>query len=129
MAAGDRVQRFCDALHEFERSGDEGPLVGLFSGDAVLSRPEADLSAGGSTDPQEFWAAYRAQFSDISTAFGRTHDAGDLGVLEWESEGRLAAGRPIRYRGVSLLDFEDGGDRVVRFATYYDTAAFLEPEG
>lgn len=127
--AGDRLQRFCEALHELERNGDDGPLLSLFSEDAVLSRPEADLSAEGSTDPQAFWAAYRAQFSEISTEFGRTHDAGDLGVLEWGSEGRLEAGRPIRYRGVSLLDFEESGDQVVRFATYYDTAAFLEPEG
>ena len=52
--------------------------------------------------------------------------AGDGGAaLEWESEGALPTGAPIRYRGVSLLEF--AGDRVKRFRTYYDSAAFVAP--
>ena len=55
----------------------------------------------------------------------RIAEAGDEGVLEWRSTGRLSAGRDIDYQGVSLLTFD--GDRVSRFATYYDTAAFIDP--
>jgi ketosteroid isomerase-like protein len=53
-------------------------------------------------------------------------DAEALGELEWVSEGRLASGRPVSYAGVSLLEHDDDG-KVVRFATYYDTAAFTSP--
>ena len=53
-------------------------------------------------------------------------DQGDLGVLEWTSTGTLTTGREVSYAGVSLLEFS--GDLVQRFATYYDTAAFVSPE-
>ena len=53
-------------------------------------------------------------------------ESGDLGLLEWTSSGRLSTDRDITYRAVSILEFDDD-DRVARFATYYDTAAFLEP--
>jgi hypothetical protein len=53
-------------------------------------------------------------------------EAEGLAVLEWESEGTLPGGEPIRYPGVSVIEFADG--RVGRFSTYYDSAAFL-PQG
>ncbi len=43
------------------------------------------------------------------------------------SRGTLSTGRPIEYRGASLLTY-DSDDRVRRFSTYFDTAAFLQPE-
>jgi hypothetical protein len=46
--------------------------------------------------------------------------------LVWTSDGALKGGHPIRYRGTSILEVE--GDKVRRFETIYDSAAFVRPE-
>ncbi len=115
-----------DALSELESSGDTGPLSDLFAGEAELLRPEVDKSGSSGRDPRRFWQDYVAQFAAIKTEFTEVHETDVLAVLEWSSSGQLSTGRDIDYRGVSLLSFDDDG-RVRRFATYYDTAAFLEP--
>lgn len=120
-----RAQRFADALQEFESSGDSGVLVEQFADGAELTRPEADRS-DSETDAKAFWDAYLAQFDSIQTSFAAVEEAGNRGILEWLSTGSLSTGRDVDYRGVSLLTFDDD-DKVSRFATYYDTAAFLEP--
>jgi hypothetical protein len=89
------------------------------------SAPEAERGPGAEADAPTFWQQYLAEFDEVSSEFTRVTEAGDEGILEWRSSGRLASGRDIDYRGVSLLTFD--GDRVARFATYYDTAAFIEP--
>lgn len=119
-----RSETFTQALSTLDSDSDPASLVGLFAADAELLRPE--LHADGSHDATAFWDTYRAQFGDIATTFTRTQEDGDLGVLEWTSSGSLAAGRPVEYAGVSLLSFGDDG-LITRFATYYDTAAFLVP--
>lgn len=67
-----------------------------------------------------------ARAEKFSTEFTHIAEAEDLAVLEWTSQATLAAGRPMENAGVSLLTF-DGDDRVSRFATCYDTAAFAAP--
>lgn len=119
-----RSQRFADALQALE-GGDEKPMLEQFVEGAELVRPVADRSSGV-TDPGQFWDAYVAQFDTISTEFSSVEDAGERGILEWTSSGKLSSGRQISYAGVSLLSFGED-DKVRRFATYYDTAAFLEP--
>ena len=47
----------------------------------------------------------------------------DACVLEWDSEARLTNGRPVEYRGVTVIEFE--GDAITRLRTYYDSAAFV----
>ena len=125
MADSARAQRFADALQEFESSGDSADLLAQYADNAELTRPEADRSDSES-DPSAFWDAYRTQFDTITTSFSAVDEAGDRGILEWTSTGSLSTGRDIEYHGVSLLTFDDD-DKVSRFATYYDTAAFLEP--
>lgn len=120
-----RAQRFADALQSFERSGDADELLEQFADGAELGRPGADRGDTG-TDASSFWEAYRSQFSELSTTFSAVDEVGSRGILEWTSTGSLSTGRDIEYRGVSLLTFDDDGS-VSRFATYYDTAAFLEP--
>jgi len=125
MSDSARAQRFADALQEFESSGDSADLLSQFAEDAELTRPEADRS-DSETDAAAFWDAYLAQFDSIQTSFAAVEEAGDRGILEWLSTGALSTGRDVDYRGVSLLTFDEN-DKVSRFATYYDTAAFLEP--
>lgn len=124
MPNTDRAQRFADALQTFEK-GDQQDLLDQFVDGAELSRPERKRGPGRTADTSTFWAQYIAEFDEITTDFDRVVEEGDEGILEWRSTGRLAAGRDIEYAGVSLLTFD--GDRVSRFATYYDTAAFVDP--
>lgn len=124
MSDTDRSQRFADALRSLEE-GDDQPMLDQFEQGAELKRPERKGSRGESDDAQSFWAEYMGQFGQITTEFDRVVDSGDEGILEWHSTGTLATGRSIEYAGVSLMTFGDEG--VKRFATYYDTAAFIAP--
>jgi ketosteroid isomerase-like protein len=118
------AQRFQDALRKFESEGDDSDLLEQYAADPELLRPEVDKDGSSTTDPGAFWEAYRAQFSELSTEFTHVEEGDAFASLEWVSRGTLSAGRDIEYAGVSLLTFDDEG-RVSRFATYYDTAAFL----
>jgi hypothetical protein len=118
-------QLFEAALARLDETGDPADLLTRFADGAELHRPEVD-SQQPSAEPEAFWKAYRAQFDEISTEFTHRTETDQHAALEWQSTGRLAAGRAISYRGVSLLTLDDSG-KVTRFATYYDTAAFLEP--
>lgn len=120
------VQRFADALQELERSRDLDPFLELFADDVELLRPEGRGDARGRGGARTFWQAYLHQFDEIASTFSRVEESGRLGELEWVGEGRLRTGRAISYHGVSLLELDDDG-LVLRFATYYDTAAFLVP--
>ena len=121
-----RAEKFAQSLQQLDESGDATSLLEQFAEGAELRRPELDMAHGPTTDAGEFWSTYRDQFSELSTEFSSLREADDLGVLEWTSTGTLSTGREIEYAGVSLLTF-DGDDRVSRFATYYDTAAFVTP--
>ncbi len=118
-------QRFEQALQRLDETGEPDDLLARFADGAELHRPEVDTQTA-TADAEAFWKAYRAQFDEISTEFTHRTETDQHAALEWQSRGRLAAGRDITYRGVSLLTFDDTG-LVTRFATYYDTAAFLEP--
>jgi ketosteroid isomerase-like protein len=125
MADQSPARTFADALLSFESGGDVSDLAALFADGAELVRPEA----AGLADPDDaadFWQSYRTQFEEISTEFGQVQEGEDHAALEWSSSGSLSTGRSITYRGVSLLHL-DGDGKIDRFATYYDTAAFLEP--
>ncbi|EHR60560.1 nuclear transport factor 2 family protein [Saccharomonospora cyanea] len=122
-----RADGFAAALRSFEDTGDSSRLRELFGPDPELVRPQVATSDEGTSDVTRFWEEYRSQFSQLSTEFVRVVESGDLGVLEWVSRGTLTTGHPIEYRGISLLDFDDQ-NRIRRFATYFDTAAFLRSE-
>ena len=122
-----RADRFAAALRHLEDTGDSSRLRELFAPDPELVRPEVATGDEHAGDVTRFWEKYRSPFSEITTEFIRVAESGGLGVLEWVSHGTLTSGSPIEYRGVSLLYFDDEG-RIHRFATYFDTAAFLRPE-
>ena len=121
------ADRFAAALQSLESDGQHDDLVGLFAEGAELHRPEVAKPGSSNDDPAAYWQAYADQFEKISTEFGHVHDHDSGAWLEWTSRGTLATGRDIEYSGVSLLEL-DGEGQVSRFSTYYDTAAFLEPE-
>ena len=117
-----RARTFAEALQEFERTADPTDLVALFTDDATLTRLDARGERG---DAEGFWREYRDQFDELSTTFEHAVEGADRAALEWTSSGTLATGRPVRYRGVTVVEFE--GESVSRLRTYYDTAAFTAP--
>ncbi len=123
MTSHHRADAFASALQRFEETGDATDLCGQFADGAELIRPEVDKADPHEGDVRSFWDSYLSPFSTVHTEFTHVDAADSLAVLEWESKGELTTGRPIEYRGVSLLTFDDG-DLVSRFSTYFDTAAF-----
>jgi ketosteroid isomerase-like protein len=117
------TQQFMDALREAERRRDPEPLLPLFAEDAQASKVSRKTPARGREEIRRFWSDYLQLFERIESEF-LTVLTNDLGAaLEWRSRGRLRNGRPVDYRGVTLLEVE--GLQVRRFRTYYDTAAFV----
>lgn len=121
-----RAQDFADALQQLEKDEDVEEFIGLFADDITLVRPEPGNGGEGPAGARQFWQDYLGQFETIASTFSRVVQEGALGELEWVGTGRLRTGRDISYTGTSLLAFDDAG-KVVRFATYYDTAAFTHP--
>jgi ketosteroid isomerase-like protein len=120
----DATQKFADALQRLEQDRSLDELLELFAEDAELHRPETGTVLHGREGARSFWQSYLEQFEAISSTFSRVHEAGELGELEWTSEGRLAGGEAVTYTGCSLLVLSSDG-QVNRFATYYDTAPFV----
>ena len=124
--AADLAETFMKSLQEAERTKDVEPLVRLFSDDAEVETPMLHRAHRGPDGARAFWKEYLGAFGSVRSEFTDTRKAGDFASLEWKSDGTLPDGRPVSYRGVSLLDTD--GQKVRRFRTYYDTAVFL-PDG
>lgn len=118
------AERFIAALKAAEIRLEAGPLLPMFTPGALLQRMTHAQSLSASIEA--FWQEYLHNFIHIRSDFPQVYEAGDRAVLEWVSEGRMRDGQPIRYRGISILEFADG--LVAGFRTYYDSAAFL-PQG
>lgn len=118
------AQTFADALRRTEETRDPEPLVALFT-EAAEARNLA-MAEQGTEGLRRFWQTYLDQFDDIRSEFSHMIEQEGQAALVWTSEGALKGGHPIRYRGVSVIEFD--GDRVGRFETVYDSAAFVRPE-
>ncbi len=118
------TEEFMSALQHAESSKDPAGLVALHAGDVTLSNLTTKTWKG--TDgAQAFWEAYLSDFGTIHSEFTHHHESGGLGVMEWNAKGTLKNGDEIDYRGVSIIEIEDG--KVGAFRTYYDSAAFVKP--
>ena len=116
-----RIEGFIAALKTAEERLEADPLLPLFAPDALLQRMTHAQSLSASIE--DFWQEYLHNFSHIRSDFTQVDQSGEMAVLEWVSEGRMRDGQPIRYRGVSILEFAD--NQIHAFRTYYDSAAFL----
>ena len=120
--ASEIAEKFMDALQTIEKENEVDALVNLFSDKAELTRL-THKTYEGKDEAQQFWREYLEPFDEVSTEFFKVSEEDVTVVLEWQSKGKLANGHDINYKGVSSFDTE--GDEVVRFRTYYDSAAFL----
>ena len=121
----DITERFADALHRLDADRDPQPLVELTGDDAELIKLDQHHEARGRDGAQRFWEDYRNVFADIETTFTHTVVGERSAALEWTSKGTLPNGRPITYRGVTVIE---GDDRLLSgVRTYYDSAVFVQP--
>ena len=116
----DRAQAFATGLQTFEKDGDVAAFAALFADDAVTQRFDARGERSG--EVAQFWQEYHAQFQSISTTFYDVVEGGDRFALEWTSDATLTDGRPLQYRGVTVIDLN--GDKISKLSTYYDSAQF-----
>lgn len=115
-----RVQQFIDALQSLEQQGDVDRIASLFADNAEMTNPHLHEPMRGSEGARRFWSEYRDAFGDIRSSFKATIESENTSVLEWVSDGTMRAnGKPFCYGGVTILEWS--GDRVSRFATYFDT--------
>ena len=117
------AQTFADALQRTEEGRDPAPLVELFAEDADLRN--LAFAEEGIEGARGFWQTYLDQFDRIRSEFSHLIEQDGQAALVWTSEGALKGGRPIAYRGVSVIEFADG--KVHHFETVYDSAAFVRP--
>lgn len=111
--------RFQQALQETEKTGEPKHVASLFAEGAPLR----NLGGDHGNDATVFWQKYLEQFREIRSEFTRQTVGARSAALEWKSRGSLTDGRPVEYRGVSVIEFDN--DRVTSFRTYYDSAAFV----
>jgi len=120
------AERFMHILQQIEENGDVEPLVAMFTENAELSNLAMTEPLQGRDGARRFWQKYLSVFERINSKFINVIEGDGTTVLEWISSGALSTGESINYRGVSLLETDNG--QVHRFRTYYDSAVFL-PQG
>ena len=116
---GNMVEHFKRALQQTEAEREPAHIAQLFAEGSALS----NLGGDQTRDATEFWRVYLEQFTEIRSEFINEITAEGGAALEWKSRGRTKAGKPIDYRGVSLIEFD--GEKLTGFRTYYDSAAFV----
>lgn len=118
------AETFMSALQQTEQSRDPETLAALFGADSELLNLALTEPMRGPDGARKFWTHYLAAFESIRSTFHHTIQNEGEAVLEWVSEGVIAAtGQPFNYRGVSVIEHD--GQAVQRFRTYYDSAVFL----
>lgn len=126
MARASIVEEFIRNLQAAERSGNPRDLVEMFDANAELAnltRTNTHSKTTHKDSALHFWRQYLAAFESVQTEFTHQIDNGHAAVLEWWSRGLLSMGTPVRYNGVTVIEYEDG--RILRLRTYYDSAALL----
>lgn len=121
-------QAFMRALQAMEKDRNVDHLVERFSRQCKLWRQSYAQPYEATQGARHFWDQYLNQFESIQTNFTHVMERDDLSILEWESQGVLQGGRPIHYRGVSILEFGDES-KVRTFRTYFDSAHFINTHG
>ncbi len=111
--------RFKQALRETEKTRDPKQIASLFAESATLT----NLGGDHGTDPHAFWQSYLEQFSEIRSEFTAEIVSDRSAALEWQSRGTTADRKPVKYRGISVIEFN--AETVTSFRTYYDSAVFV----
>ncbi|MDZ4878590.1 MAG: hypothetical protein CLLPBCKN_008025 [Chroococcidiopsis cubana SAG 39.79] len=117
------ADRFMQTLQQIEASGDVKPLVEMFAEDAEATNLAMVEPLKGKDGVRRFWQKYLSVFDRIHSDFTHVTADSNTAVMEWRSQGTLSNGEDVHYRGVSIIEIDNG--LVQAFRTYYDSAVFL----
>jgi len=117
------ARAFMKAVWELERSRSTESIMKLFVQDATLDTVALPSPLVGLGPIEQFWKDYLGHFQQIATSFNHAIDTPATTIVEWHSDGALADGTPIHYRGITLLGWD--GTQIKSFKAYYDSAAFV----
>lgn len=117
------ADRFMQTLQQIEASGDIEPLVEMFAEDAESINLAMTEPLKGKDGARRFWQKYLSVFDRIHSEFTHVTTNDNTAVMEWRSQGKLSNGEDVHYRGVSIIQTDNG--LVQNFRTYYDSAVFL----
>jgi hypothetical protein len=119
----ENASRFVHALQQLEETRNiDDSMLGLFDEGCEVSNV-AVRPLSGRQGARRFWHDYLSTFSEVHTRFTRQFETDGKCYLEWISEGVLPNGHPIKYEGITVLEWD--GDHIRRFKAYHDSAAFL----
>lgn len=111
------AEKFVEALHELEATGNVEPIASLFAGDAEVNNV-VTIENSHDLDAKEFWTKYRANFAEVSSEFSNKIYGENNAALEWTTTGTNTDGGEIEYEGVSILEVEN--DKITRFFAYFN---------
>jgi ketosteroid isomerase-like protein len=118
MAEAETTQQFIEALQVLERDSDPTAMLDLFMENSEAGNIVSTREFIGVEGAREFWETYRNSFGEVDSTFRNVIVSNDRAALEWTTTGTSAAGTPIAYEGVSILEMADG--RITRFRAYFD---------
>jgi ketosteroid isomerase-like protein len=118
MVDTDVTQQFIDALAAVERERNVERIIGLFAPESEVGNIVSPRQFSGVEGARAFWEAYRDTFGEVASSFRNVIVSDGQAALEWITTGTSAAGVPISYQGVSILEMADG--KITRFRAYFD---------
>jgi len=118
MAEAETTQQFIEALQVLERDSDPTAMLDLFMENSEAGNIVSTREFIGVEGAREFWETYRNSFGEVDSTFRNVIVGNDRAALEWTTTGTSAAGTPIAYEGVSILEMADG--KITRFRAYFD---------
>jgi ketosteroid isomerase-like protein len=118
MTEAETTQQFIEALQVLERDSDPTAMLDLFMENSEAGNIVSTREFIGVEGAREFWETYRNSFGEVDSTFRNVIVSNDRAALEWTTTGTSAAGTPIAYEGVSILEMADG--RITRFRAYFD---------
>jgi ketosteroid isomerase-like protein len=118
MVDTDVAQQFIDALAALERERNAEQITALFGPESEVGNIVSPRQFSGVEGARAFWEAYRDTFGEVASSFRNVIVNDGRAALEWTTTGTSAAGAPISYEGVSILEMADG--KITRFHAYFD---------
>jgi ketosteroid isomerase-like protein len=118
MVDTDVTQQFIDALAALERERNAEQITALFGPESEVGNIVSPRQFSGVEGARAFWEAYRDTFGEVASSFRNVIVSDGRAALEWTTTGTSAAGAPISYEGVSILEMADG--KITRFRAYFD---------
>lgn len=116
------AKKFIEALRRLESTREVDEIVSLFTEDCEVGNVVSPEKFGGRDGARQFWLEkYRDTFGEVESTFQNVFATETRAALEWKTVGTSAAGAPIHYEGVSILEIEGG--LIKRFQAYFDSGA------